>query len=571
MTVTGAREPALAARPRWIAGPWLDLLIGCGGWSLPLLAIAYAMSGDAARAWSGAFYTLALICNYPHYMATVYRAYGGASDRAAHRLYTVWGTAVLVALGIVAHVNVALLPLLFTAYVMWSPWHYTGQNYGLLVMFLKRAGLEVTPGERRRLRLAFIASYGLLLAMFNEGASSDPLVLSLGLPPEATRLLAGGALLVFVVGGVTGLARLGRRAEWRAMVAPVTLYVTQGLWFVVPTALAWTTGLAVPQTRYSSGILAVMHSAQYLWVTQYFAKREQGAAWAAHRYWLAVLAGGAALFLPVPWLASYGARIDFTTSMLIVTAIVNLHHFMIDGVVWKLRDTRVAAALTAGTPAPVVAAARRAPTARRAVWAAAACVLLALAAVDQWRYRLASQESDAAALQAAIRINPYDNPAQVRLFQILVESGRQDDAREHLERMISAQPGNADARVNAGVLAQRTGRTADAERHWLAALDLAPSMAHVHLYLAELLDEGNRPADAVPHYRAYLELVVQQQSSHPPEPRAVVSVIMKFAEALTRTGEAQHAETQFVLAEQMARQTGLTDLAQLARQRRLQP
>jgi tetratricopeptide (TPR) repeat protein len=567
MTATGGQEPTPPARPRWIAGRWLDLLIGCGGWSLPLLAIAYAMSADAARTWSGAFYTLALICNYPHYMATVYRAYGRASDRAAHRLYTVWGTAVLVALGAVAHLNVALLPLLFTAYVMWSPWHYTGQNYGLLMMFLKRAGLEVTPDERRLLRVAFVASYVLLLAVFNEGASSDPLVRSLALPPEITRLVAGAALVVFLVGGVMGLARLGRRADWRAMTAPATLYLTQGLWFVAPTALAWTTGLAVPQTRYSSGILAVMHSAQYLWVTQYFAKREQGGAWAAHRYWIAVLAGGVALFLPVPWLASYGARIDFTTSMLIVTAIVNLHHFMIDGVVWKLRDTRVATALTASAPAPAVAAAPRAPAAHRAAWAAAIGALLVLAAVDQWRYRLASQESDPAALQAAIRINPYDNPAQVRLLQMLVEAGRQDDAREHLDRMIAAQPGHVEARVNAGVLARRTGRTADAERHWLAALNLDRSMAHVHLYLAELLDEANRAADAVPHYRAYLELVVQQRSSHPPDPRTVIPVIVKFAEALARTGEAQQAGTQFALAEQMARQIGLSDLEQLARQR----
>jgi predicted Zn-dependent protease len=200
-------------------------------------------------------------------------------------------------------------------------------------------------------------------------------------------------------------------------------------------------------------------------------------------------------------------------------------------------------------------------------WAAATGALLALAALDQWRYRLASQESDPAALQAAIRINPYDSPAQVRLFRLLVESGRQDEAREHLDQMIVAQPRNADARVNAGVLAQRLGRAADAERHWRAALALDPSMAHLHLYLAELLDAGDRPVEAIPHYRAYLELVVQQRSSRPAEPRAVVSVILKFAEALARTGKGPEAQTQFALAEQLARQTSLTDLEQLARQR----
>ena len=61
--------------------------------------------------------------------------------------------------------------------------------------------------------------------------------------------------------------------------------------------------------------------------------------------------GGLALFLPIPWLASYGAHVDFTASVLIVTAVVNLHHFMIDGVVWKLRDPRVSRALTTGAAA----------------------------------------------------------------------------------------------------------------------------------------------------------------------------------------------------------------------------
>ena len=35
---------------------------------------------------------------------------------------------------------------LFTAYVMWSPWHYSGQNYGLLMMFVRRAGLDGVAG-----------------------------------------------------------------------------------------------------------------------------------------------------------------------------------------------------------------------------------------------------------------------------------------------------------------------------------------------------------------------------------------------------------------------------------------
>ncbi len=575
---------AAAPRSLWIARPWVDLMIGCGGWSLPLLALAFLVPSSTDRQWAAMFYTLALVANYPHYMATIYRAYGQA-DMGRHQLYTVWGTLGLVALGALAHVQVWLIPFLFTLYVFWSPWHYTGQNYGLLLVFARRGGLDVTDSTRRRLRIAFVASYIMLLAAFNEGAASDPLVLSLGLPSGITRTTGAIALLIFTVAGGSAIVAIARRSPWRSLIAPATLYVTQGLWFVAPTALSWASGIAVPQTRYSSGVLALMHSAQYLWITQYFAKREQGEGWHAGRYWVAVIAGGAALFLPIPWLASYAAHVDFTASVLVVTAIVNIHHFMIDGVVWKLRDTRVATALTreataaaqpTGLPdtnrrpagVPTTRTMRRGVEARlrTSLTGVAVLALAVLAAVDQWRYRLVL-DADAPSLQTAVQLNPYDDAAQSWLLSALVAGGRTEDARAHLDQVLTRRPGNVDALVNAGVLARRDGRIADAVRYWRAAVSIAPSAAHVHLYLAELLDEDNRAGDALPHYRTYLELVVKQRQVARPDPRVVIPIILKFGDTLALTGDAASARTQYELATRMAEQTGLPELVAAARQR----
>src|SRR5829696_1687755 len=98
-------------------------------------------------------------------MATIYRAYG-RDDRGAQKLYTHWLTGGLVLIGAAAHAWFPLVPWLFTAYVMWSPWHYTGQNFGVLLMFLRRAGIDVSAEERRRLRIAFLSSFIMLLAAF---------------------------------------------------------------------------------------------------------------------------------------------------------------------------------------------------------------------------------------------------------------------------------------------------------------------------------------------------------------------------------------------------------------------
>jgi len=550
----------------WIAHPWVDLVVGCGGWSLPLLAWSYALTGDSAREWAGAFYALALVANYPHYMATVYRAYG-AADRGAHRLYTVHATAALVALGAVAHVELRLLPVLFTAYVMWSPWHYSGQNYGLLMMFVRRAGLVITPARARRLKLAFIASFVMLLAAFNEGPSADPTVLSLGLPTTITRAVGWTAAAMFLALGLPALWPVVAGAGIRAA-APLLLFVTQALWFVVPIALSWAAGVATPQTRYSSGILAVMHSVQYLWVTQYFARRDEGAAWRSRAYWTAVGLGGLALFLPVPWLASYVGRVDFTASVLIVTAVVNLHHFMIDGVVWKLRDPRVGRTLTADAVAGGVAP-RRAPVPRWRipVVAGAAVALVALAGLDQWRYQLAQRDTDPAALAAAARVNPYDAALQARLVRALTERGDEAGLRAHFEANLARDPHDVDTLVNAGVLARQQGRQAEAERHWTDAMAHDPGLTHVQLYLAELFDEQGRADDAARGYRAWLERVVARSGTAPPEPAAVVAVVLKFGDALARGGHAAEARTQFELAEKMATRARLADLAEAARER----
>ena len=186
----------------WISRPWIDLLVGCGGWSAPVLVVSYLLVESQATRWSAVFYALALVCNYPHYMATLHRAYARAEDRSAYRLFTHYVTAALACVAVTAHAWPRLLPWLFTAYVMWSPWHYTGQNFGLTMMFLRRAGIAVSSRERRWLHSAFVASYVLLLAAFNEGPSHDRVVLSLGLSESIAWPLQIGAALVFIGGSL---------------------------------------------------------------------------------------------------------------------------------------------------------------------------------------------------------------------------------------------------------------------------------------------------------------------------------------------------------------------------------
>jgi hypothetical protein len=213
---------------------------------------------------------LALFFNYPHYMATIYRAYHRVEDFEKYRIFTVYTTALILLTALLAHFWMGILPWIFTIYLTWSPWHYSGQNYGLFMMFARRAGTSPDTATRRALYGAFITSYLVLLIGFHTGASSDPLFLSMGIPAVIGRWGQIGLGAAFLVVSAYGLFRLMKAVQWRKLVPCLTLFSSQFLWFLLPAAMSLIRGMEMPQSRYSTGVLAIMHSAQYLWITSYY-------------------------------------------------------------------------------------------------------------------------------------------------------------------------------------------------------------------------------------------------------------------------------------------------------------
>jgi hypothetical protein len=423
------------------------------------LLLSY-FTADYGVTSSIAFYGLALLFNFPHYTATIYRAYRTREDFSRYRLFTVHLTLLMVLAGAIAHWAAWLIPLVFTIYITWSPWHYSGQNFGLVLMFARRTGVKPTRAERNALFVSFAASYGLVFLTMHSGLSTDPYVRSLGIAVSLAEVVRGLLAVVFGLTGPWVLYRLARRGGWRLILAPATLLATQFLWFVLPFVLQLAYNIEIPQTRYSTGILAVMHSAQYLWITSYYARREAVGAglvrWRPVFYFASLILGGIALFLPGPWLISYVFHYDFTSSMLIFIAMVNIHHFVLDGAIWKLREGRIAAILIS-SPARVrsslwgVAAwiASRNPWARGFRFGAVS-LLVIIAALDQARFFLAVDASDVARLSRAERLNPYDETVHARLAIAGEESGEPDRALEEYQLAIRLNP--RDAAASTGII-----------------------------------------------------------------------------------------------------------------------
>ena len=601
----------------WLYRPWIDLVVGCGAWSAPLLAITW-LARSNTHGWAVAFYALAIVFNYPHFMATVYRVYHTRENFEKYKILTLHVTLLVVLTGVLLHAWPRLLPWVFTLYICWSPWHYTGQNYGLLMMFARRSGAAVAASERRWIRTAFVVSYLMLLASFETGGSSEPLILSLGLPAKFTlwaRLALGAAFALFTV---LGFRRLIAENGWEAMTAPVMLAFTQFLWFVLPTLLELRANYTIPQTQYSSGVLAVLHSAQYLWVTSYYQQREARAAgqskWRVATYFVTLVAGGIALFIPGPWLVSYILRFDFTTSLLIFTALVNIHHFILDGAVWKLRDSRVASLLiehgakAAGGAGSLAQSANRKLGATSSIFArlfsapafriGVVGVLLVWGALEEVRYALGTDDGNLSALVHASRMNPYDstveariavaegkagqrdaaidaltravaiNPHNVALQQAcakaMLEVGRYQDAYDHYAKMLRLFPRDEDALVNYGLLAARLGHPEEAVDSWWKAVDADPNQPNPHLYLAQVLDQRGETQAAAQQWQQYLRTAAMR----PDDPAAGLaqqaSAAIQLADDESNISRDDLAQPQYQAAIDLASRAGDLKLEGLA-------
>jgi tetratricopeptide (TPR) repeat protein len=614
-TASQNAETNAAVTSPWIYNPWLDLIVGCGAWSAPLLLISYFSIASSERAWAVAFYALALFFNYPHFMATIYRAYHRAEDFHKYRIFTVHITALIVLTLLLAHSWPRILPWIFTVYLTWSPWHYSGQNYGLFMMFARRAGAKPTETTRRALYGAFVVSYLVLFLGFHTGASSDPLFISLGIPAIVSRWEQIVLLAAFAALAVFGLQRLVRETGWRKLVPSLTLLSSQFLWFLLPAGLALIKGAEIPQSRYSSGVLAVMHSAQYLWITSYYARREAGGEagrnWRAWTYFGVLIAGGIALFVPGPWLASWVFHHDFTRSFLIFTALVNIHHFILDGAIWKLRDGRIAALLLNSRERVADAALdARSRLALACNWVAgstagahrlrvsAALLLLVLGTVDQVHYYLALRGDDLADLQRAAKLNSFDSSLQMRLarsemkagqaqpaeaawrkaietnpsdpaarealLRFLIERQRYDEAYELTQASLKYAPRDANLLIDRGILALQKGQSDAAVSDWNQALEIDPTRLTVQLDLAYELDREGKAREAAAHYEAFLEQVVRQPARNRPEPAKLIAVVLRMADCQARSAQTGAAVKSYELAEKLAAQTSQSKLESVA-------
>jgi hypothetical protein len=344
-----ARAPAAPppTRPYFINAPVDFALIGGASiLAFVLMWLFYTAERTPAVMTLGA--QLLWLGNWPHFAASSYRLY---HTRDNVRQYPV--TALVIPWVVLAGVVGSLLspgliaPYFVKVFRIWSPYHFSGQTLGICLIYARRSGFKVGAWERAGLS-GFI--YGTFLAgTVRAEIDTRPTTFygittsGLGLPAwtgTAATLFMAGAGLLFLI--------LAARWSWqnRRPLPPLVLLpaLTQYVWFVQSSA--W--------PSYQE-FVPFFHSLQYLliaWSVQMKEKMDVNHVRPSWRYvlgeslrWGALnVAGGAALFFVLPRLVS-AAGVDLLFATGVVICGVQIHHFFVDGVIWKLKNKNVAAPL----------------------------------------------------------------------------------------------------------------------------------------------------------------------------------------------------------------------------------
>jgi hypothetical protein len=292
---------------------------------------------------------LAWVCNWPHFAATSYRLYQSKDNIRQYPLTALvipWLVLAAVFASIASPGTIA--PCFVMIFLIWSPYHFSGQTVGVSMIYARRAGFFVGKPERFALSGFVFATY--LTQTIRSQVDARTLdyyqipYTNLGLPPwtfivsEVWMYLCMLLLILLV-------------ARWciqnKRILPPIVLLpaAAQYTWFVL--------GANVPAFN---EFVPFFHSLQYLliaWSMQLKEKLDREhippstnyVVSESVRWGLLNFCGGVFLFWIFPYALNRFFGVNEMLALGVTAAGVQIHHFFVDGVIWKLKRKTVASPL----------------------------------------------------------------------------------------------------------------------------------------------------------------------------------------------------------------------------------
>jgi hypothetical protein len=292
---------------------------------------------------------LTVLLNGTHFLASYRLLYSSRAFALTYPWASVYVPALLVIYGFGALILTIPYPsitlpveLLLATASLYLALHYTGQAWGMMASFAYLDGVRFQPHERRILRLclrtmAIWHAVWALRLLWTPSMSMAPYV-------ELLSYILNTMGVLSLVVGVLCLASVGRangqRVTARIVVPYVALHVWYAFLYVFPQSIFW---------------VQIFHALQYLpFPFRVELNRASHSPQSKNNFatsvaYLGTLAAlSAIIFGYIPWSAEAigpGAR----SVWVVIAAIINIHHYFIDGCIWHISNPVVSQELFAHT------------------------------------------------------------------------------------------------------------------------------------------------------------------------------------------------------------------------------
>ena len=334
-----------------IATPATDALM-TGGLSIlgmGALLVALLVFGARVGFVEGDWIAITILVNSTHFMASYGLLYVSKSEVLANRWSAIYVPALLVGIYLFAAFGderARIFELLVFLSSIYLAWHYTGQAWGMVATFGRIEDIRFAPWERHCIRTGMRT----LLALHVLFALSGRLPPSAWIAPGRYVALYNGLFGLVCAGAALGLVagalayfsahRRNGRLPVRCVLPWLALFFWYPFWYFVPGGFLW---------------VQLSHALQYLpfplrvEVNRYAAVAPRSPRQKRRRAlvaYLGLVMAGMAILNGAPlaarlfgdgWYSSPDARVLFIA----FTNLVAIHHYFIDGAVWKLRNAKV--------------------------------------------------------------------------------------------------------------------------------------------------------------------------------------------------------------------------------------
>jgi hypothetical protein len=342
----------------WLVG-WLAVIVWIGGVVADRAGLTLGPNLTTTVYWTGAIITAA------HFGLSYHLAYSEGAPALRKRPFALAVGPALLALTLVVLVAVSLAEgassvarvtsALITSVYLMTTWHYIKQVYGVGRVGAAFGGVSLGPAAVRVLRFGLYPLWALGAAqVLVQGSGYRFAGFRVGfslLPAHAIDALRIMAVAAAVPTAIV-FAQLRRRTGMRLPSVLVAPYVAAFLWLGLAPNPVWTFLLLAP--FHALQYLAVGHRAELAVAAD--RPGTHGVAW-----WLNVFVGAAcgglllSRWLPQmldAHLGTGGGTLLFAAAFFVF---LNLHHYLIDAVIWRSSGELVKAMVRKPAPAVVVA------------------------------------------------------------------------------------------------------------------------------------------------------------------------------------------------------------------------